>query len=125
MNSKKMYRIELKEIDSIFVDCIIRAAMSNGGDYEPLDKIADHADWLCKKYPSTGQCHTVNRIDNVLTIDKGTQNVLILTEIEVLEIDEPQVSAQDARDILDSVYPTINRYAGTGIDSPTNFENLN
>lgn len=127
MKSKKIYRIELKEADSIFTDCILMAATSNGGQYKPLSQIADHADWLCEKYPNSGSVHSVTRIgDNVLMIDKGTQNVLTLTEVEIMDLIMPQVSAQDARDILATCEaPTLNRYAGTGIDNPDFKENLN
>ena len=110
MQKKHIYRIELREIDSIFTDCILMAAMSNGGDYTPLNKIADVADWLCKKYPSTGELHTVNRIgENALTIDKGKVNVLKLEEVEILEMDMPQISSQEAKDLLDELNPVLNR----------------
>jgi hypothetical protein len=110
---KKMYRIELTTTDTIFTDMVLQAAISNSGRYIPLSKIADSADWLCTKYPTAGKYHTVNRIgNNVLTIDNGTENVLMLTEVEVLEL-------------IDEDTPSLNRYAGTGITNETNFENLN
>ena len=97
-----MYRIELKEIDTIFTEMVLMAAASNGGDYTPLSKIADAADWICKKYTTTGQAHSVNRIgDTCLTIDKGTKNILVLTEVEIMELDIPTLSRQDAIGILD------------------------
>lgn len=126
MNSKKIYRIELKEVDTIFTDCILMASVSNGGQYKPLSQIANHANWLCEKYPASGSMHTVNRIgDNILTIDKGTDNVLILTEIEVLDIDQPEITAQQAKDILSGI-PTVDRYLNPqGLDDNTNHECLN
>ncbi len=124
---RNIYRIELNEADTIFTDCILMAAMSNGlfSGYTTLSKICDHAEWLCKKYPASGSVHTVNRMDNVLTIDKGEKNVLTITEIEVLELAKPQLSSQEAKDIMDELAPSLNRYSGTGIDNPENFENLN
>jgi hypothetical protein len=90
---RKMYRIELREIDTIFTDMVLMAAASNGGNYTPLNKIADAADWICQKYQTTGQTHSVNRVgDNVLTIDKGTSNILVLTEVAILELDFPTLS---------------------------------
>jgi hypothetical protein len=99
--NRKMYRIELKEIDTIFTDMVLMAAASNGGNYTPLDKIADAAEWICKKYTTTGQTHSVNRIgETCLTIDKGTTNILVLTEVEVMELDVPTLSCQDAQGLL-------------------------
>lgn len=94
---KTLYRIELKTTDTIFTDMVMMAAMSNGGEYIPLNQIADAADWLCKKYPSSGQYHSVNRIgEHCLTIDKGTENILVLTEVEIMEV------------------PTLSSYENTG-----------
>ncbi len=122
---RNIYRIELNEADSIFTDCIIMASLSNGlGGYKPLSKIADHADWLCQKYPSSGSVHTVNRMENVLTIDKGEKNVLTITEIEVLELAKPQLSNEEAKELLSGV-PTVDRYIGTGIANSEAHENLN
>jgi len=120
---KKMYRIELKEIDTIFTDMVLMAAAANGGDYKPLNKIADAADWLCQRYPTTGECHTVNRIGNyALSIDKGTKNILLITEIEVMELDMPEITTQEAKDLLDEINPVLNRQ---GINNPDHHENLN
>lgn len=107
---KRIYRIELREIDSIFKDMVLEAAMSNGGTHIPLTEIASAANHLCRKYPTTGSCHTVNLIgDKVLTIDKGTENILVITEIEVLEL-------------IDEDAPTLSRY---GITDENNMELLN
>lgn len=119
-----IYRIELREIDTIFTDMVLMAASSNGGDYKPLHKIADAADWICQKYETTGKCHTVNRIgEHMLTIDKGTTNVLTITEIEVMDLDMPQITSQEAKDILDELAPTLHRQ--TGLLDETNPELLN
>lgn len=108
---KKQYRIELKEIDTIFTDCVLVAAMSNGGDYMPLNQIANIADELCRRYPTTGETHTVNRIgNNSLTIDKGTTNILILTEVEILELNTlEELSNEEAKGILnDNFHENLN-----------------
>ena len=41
-----------------------------------------------------------------------------------MEIEKPQLSNQEAKDILTGV-PTIDSYAGTGIADNNNHENLN
>jgi len=95
MNSRKIYRIELKTTDTIFTDMVMQAAISNGGEYIPLNKIADAADWLCKKYPTSGKYHKVNRIgDNVLSIEYEGENILVITEVEVMEL-SPTLHRQD------------------------------
>ena len=97
---KTMYRIELNTTDTMFTDMVMMAACSNGGDFIPLDKIADAADWICKKYPTTGKVHSVNRIgETVLTIDKGMENILVITQVEIMEV--PTLSAyENTRGIL-------------------------
>lgn len=105
---KQMYRIELTDIDSIFTDCVMMASLSNGGQYTPLSKIADQADWLCKKYPASGSMHSVNRIgENVLTIDRGEKNILVITEVEILDWknEAPSLSRYDAQTILKELEP--------------------
>lgn len=121
---KRIYRIELREIDSIFKDMVLEAAISNSGAYVPLSEIASGANHLCRKYPTTGSCHTVNLVGNVLHIDKGEQNIVTITEIEVIDLEMPQITSQEARDILDEIsgVPTIDRY---GITDENNMELLN
>ncbi len=123
MKAHKMYRILLTDRDSLFTDIALDAATSNGFKYVPIDQLAAVANGMCRKYPSTGACHTVNLIGNVLTIDKGTENVLIIEEVEVVDLEMPQISAQDAKDILAEVNPVLNR--NTGIGNPDNMELLN
>lgn len=123
--TKKIYRIELKERDSIFTDMVLDAALSNGGNYVPLNEIAATANYLCRKYPATGSMHTVNLIGNSLTIDKGTENIVTITEVEVMELDMPQITSQEAKDILSGV-PTIDRYLNPqGLADNSNHELLN
>lgn len=103
-----MYRIELSERDSIFTDMALDAALSNSGNYVPLVEIEATAKALCRKYPSTGKYHAVTLTNNVLTIDKGTENVLTITEVEIFELDKPQITPQEAKDLLNEV-PTLVR----------------
>lgn len=124
MKARKMYRIELSEIDSIFKDMVLDAAISNGGNYVSLKQMQESANYLCRKYPTTGEMHTVTLTSNVLTIDKGDKNIVTITEVEIMEIEKPQLSNQEAKDILTGV-PTIDSYAGTGIADNNNHENLN
>ena len=124
MKSKKMYRIELTERDTIFTDMVLDAAVSNGKEYVALNEIASAAKALCRKYPTTGEMHTVTLTNNVLTIDKESKNIVTITEVEIMELDKPQLSNQEAKDILTGT-PTIDSYIGTGIDNPEAKENLN
>jgi len=128
MNSRKMYRITLgNDYSHLTQTLVLTAARSNGGKYKPLNELISIAETMLL----VNDGYVVEPIGNTLLhIDKkeGDKyiNVLILEEVEILEMEEmPQVSAQDARDILDELSPTLNRYAGTGIDNPNFDENLN
>jgi len=123
MTKRKMYRIELTERDSIFTDMVLDAAVSNGREYVALNEIASAAKAICRKYPTTGSCHTINLNGNVLTIDKGTENILTIAEVEIMELDKPQLSNEEAKAIIG--VPTIDQYAGTGIADESNKELLN
>lgn len=125
MKSKKIYRIELTERDSIFVDMVLDAAVSNGKDYVPLNEIESAAKALCRKYPTTGEMHSITLTNNVLTIDKGEQNIITITEVEILELPKPELSNQEAKDLINEACPTLNRYSNTGIADENNKELLN
>lgn len=120
---KKMYRILLTDRDSIFTDIALDAAHSNGSKYVPIDQLEAVANFMCRKYPATGSMHTVNLMDNVLTIDKGADNILIIEEVEILDLEKPQLSNQEAKDIFDEINPVLNRQGG--IANQENHENLN
>lgn len=123
---RKMYRIELKSIGGIANELATLAALSNGGKYISLGDMLAIAKVDCIKLPLTNDGISISTIgDNVLTIDRGSENLLVLTEVEVMELDMPQITSQEAKDLLDEIAPTLNRYAGTGIDDATKFENLN
>jgi len=126
MKKKMQYRIELKTLDyGLAKDTAIVAALSNGGGCS-INLIGLQAYANVKKAEMGYKDVTVSIIGNTLLIDKGTENLLRLDEVEILELEEPMLSPQEARDILASFEePTLHRQAGTGIDNPNNFENLN
>ena len=86
MKARKMYRIELSEIDSIFKDMVLDAAISNGGNYVSLKQMQESANYLCRKYPTTGEMHTVTLTANVLTIDKGDKNIVTITRLKLWKL---------------------------------------
>jgi len=45
--------------------------------------------------------------------------------VEILELDKPQLSNQEAKELLKEESPTLNRYANTGIANSDNQELLN
>ena len=102
MKARKMYRIELISSDwSVPVDVAVLACLSNGGQYMNLYGIEMYAK---AKFIASGiKGFTVNLIGNhSLTIDKGTENLLSLTEVEVMEL-------------VDEESPTLHRYS---MDNP-------
>jgi len=114
MTATKMYKIELKSIGGIANDLATNAALSNGGKYISLLEMEAIARVECIKFPVTTAGITINPIgNNVLTIDRGTENLLVLTEVEVMELDCPTLTRNEAKEILD------------GIANPDNLELLN
>jgi len=110
---KKMYRIELSKIGGIQNDIATLAALSNGGKYISLKDMESIAKVELLKYPTINENISINLIgEHNLTIDRGTTNLLSLEEVEVVEL-------------INEDCPTLNRHAGTGIDNPANFENIN
>lgn len=113
MNSKKMYRIEQMATNSIASEIITMAAMSNGtGKYIPLQYMADFVKVEKMKYPTLTEDVQVTISGNTLLLDRGTTNLLAITEVEVLEL-------------VNEESPTLNRFAGTGIADENNKELLN
>lgn len=111
-NVKRMYRVELMISTGIAQEIALLACRSNGGKYISLTDMESIAKVELIKFPFLNQDISVNRIgENNLTIDKGTENLLAITEVEVLELVN-----EDA--------PTLNRFA-SGIANPDNHENLN
>ena len=103
MNSKLIYRIELASWNKqdIAEEITLLAALSNGGKYRSLKELSEHAKIEAMKYPGLNSDVSINIIgDNVLTIDKGTKSLLILTEVEIMELKQPEISPDEARSIL-------------------------
>ena len=112
-NVKRMYRVELMISTGIAQEIALLACRSNGGKYISLTDMESIAKVELIKFPFLNQDISVNRIgENNLTIDKGTENLLAITEVEVLEL-------------VNEESPTLNRFAGTGIADENNKELLN
>lgn len=95
MKARKMYRIELKSMKDIAKEAAVLAALSNGNAHIPLDKIASGAELECVKFPGSNLNVSVNLISPVcLTIDRGTENLLVLTEVEIYPMDVPTLDRQ-------------------------------
>lgn len=105
-NVKRMYRIEQFVMTGVVNDIVLMAAMSNGGKkYIPLKYMADYVETERLKYPTLTGDISVNLIgENNLTIDKGTENLLAITEIEVLEL-------------IDEDAPSLFTYANQQVDT--------
>lgn len=129
MKKKLMYRIELKDQYGLAKDLTLLAALSNGGKrYISLTELEMVAKSEMINYPSLNEGVTIHLIGTDLLIDKGTENILHIQEIEVMDLDMPQVSAQDARDILNDLsgVPIIDRYLNPqGLADNNNHECLN
>jgi hypothetical protein len=112
---KKIYRIELKRNGTIASELAMLAALSNGGNYTSLKEMEAIVKTQKIQYPASNDGITCSLIgDNVLTIDKETENILVLTEVEIMEIKEEE-------DILDELNPILER----GLNNPDNHELLN
>lgn len=121
MNKKLIYRIEMKIPDSLINELVLLAALSNGGQYISLMELQAVARTICIKNPFNGKGITITPIgDNVLSIDKGLENILLLTEVEITELEFPDLTEQEARDILNELNPVLMR----GINNPDSHENL-
>ena len=104
MNKRKIYRIEQFVNTGVVNDVVIMASMSNGKKYISLKYMADYVENEKLKYPTLTKDITANLIgDNCMTIDRGTENLLLLTEVEIMEL-------------VDEDSPTLNRYSNTIAD---------
>jgi len=121
---RKLFRIELKSNNGLAREMALLACLSNGSKYIPLKDIDAVAKTELVRYPNLYDGISINPIgDNCLTIDKGTENLLVLTEVEIFELDAPEITPQEAKDLLDELNPVLNRQGG--IANPENKENLN
>lgn len=122
MNSRKMYRVELTKTNSLAEQIAIAACLSNGSKYISLQDMESIVKVDLIRYPTINDNVSVTVAGNVLTIDKGTENILTVTEVEIMELETPQLTSKEARDILDEIVPTLNRQ---GISDGNSNELLN
>lgn len=112
MQKRKMYRIEQTRSMGLVNDVVVMAALSNGTDkYTSLVYMEAYVRSEMLKYPTLTDGIEVTISGNTLLIDKGTENLLCITEIEVCD--------------LASEAPTVFTYAGTGIADHNNHELIN
>jgi len=125
MKKKMMYRIELLTFDfTIAKDTAIVAALANGGVYNiNLIGLQAYANVKKAEMPTVNKDVTVSLIGYTLLIDNGTENLLKVEQVEVMELDMPQITQQEAKDLLDELAPTLHRQSG--IANPDHHENLN
>ena len=99
MERKLIYRIELKTVDYMTAKAIaVAACLSNGGNYLSLSEMAGYGKGLIQEIGYKDMTLTV--VNNCLLLDKGVQNLLTLTEVEILELEHPEISKQEATGIL-------------------------
>ena len=101
MKPTKMYRIQLNALGGIANELATLAALSNGGkNYISLKEMEAIAKVDCIKMPYTNSDITVTVIgEHDLTIDRGTENLLHLTEISVLDLSEYSCPTVDRYDV--------------------------
>lgn len=89
MKTSKQYRIELTKSGGIAQDIAVLACISNGGKYISLTYMESIAKVDLIKFPFSNTDISVNRIgESNLTIDCGTENLLAITEVEIMELQE-------------------------------------
>ena len=119
---KRIFRVKLKSAEWNFInDIAIAACLANGGT--PMNLLALEAYANVKVKLMGLKDVSVSISDYDLLIDKGNENLLHITEIEADELDMPQLTNQEAKDLLDELAPTLHRQSG--IANPSNHENLN
>lgn len=123
MTARKMYRIELTSLDYTMArDTAIVAALSNGKGAD-INLIGLQAYANVKKAEYGYKDVVVSLIGNTLLIDKGTELLLKIEEVEIMEIEMPQITAQEAKDLIAEANPVLTR--NEGIANPDNMEKLN
>jgi hypothetical protein len=121
---KRIYRIELTRSHTLAQEIAIMACLSNGsGKYISLQDMESIVKVEVIRYPASNDYITATRIGDTLTIDAKDINILTITEVEIMELDKPQLSNEEARAIIG--VPTIDQYAKTGIADESNKELLN
>lgn len=126
MTARKMYRIELTSLDYTMArDTAIVAALSNGKGAD-INLIGLQAYANVKKAEYGYKDVTVSLIGNTLLIDKGTELLLKIEEVEVMELDMPQITAQEAKDLIAEANPVLGSYLKPqGLADNDNHELLN
>jgi len=128
-----MYRIFLMPNSNGLAETLaILAAKSNGnknGLYS-LSDIQDVAKGQMILYPTTNENTTCELLsDNLLHLDRkigdNYETVLVIEKVQIAELAMymPEITAQEAKDILDEINPVLNRQGG--ITNSNNHENLN
>lgn len=125
MKSKKMYRIELFENNAILQEISLMACLSNGGKYLSLTDLESVTKANYVRYSGMSEGITISLIGNTLLVDKGTVNQLKIEEVEIMEIEQPEITTQEAKDLLSELtgVPTLDRQSG--IANTDYKENLN
>ena len=99
---KRIYRIEQTKYNGVVNEVSLMACVSNGsGKYIPLQYMADYVEKERLKYPVLTYGIQVTISGNTLLIDKGTENLLAITEVEIFDLSDES--------------PTVFTYLKTGI----------
>jgi len=129
---RKMYRISLvNDFTYLTQSLVLMAARSNGGKYKSIDELKTVGETLQLSQPD----YIVYKVhDNLLHIDYKAPNsgklshILSIEEVEVFELDMPEITQQEAKDLLDEIsgVPTIDQYLKPqGLADNSNHELLN
>ncbi len=126
---KKIFRIELFSLDCSWIkDIALIAAISNGGKNPDVKINIDGLEFYAKvkRVEWEANTYTITRTSpHSFTIDKETVCFLSITEVEVFDLDLPQVTASEARDILEEIRDNAPTLSNTGINDSGNMEALN
>lgn len=107
---KKYFKVILNKTNSIANELVTMAALANGGKDVTFVDMNSYAKMQTINYPSLHEGITVSIVGPTLLLDKGTENILIIEEREEMELNElPQISTEEAKDILLELNPVLNR----------------
>lgn len=128
MNTKKQYRIAIYDHSNGLCDTLATLACKfNGGQNTlTLKQLQMVCDGNAIQYPSLYEgCKSELLEPDILhierTIGKETHTIMSIQEIEVLELNMPEMQPHEARDILEELNPILNR----GLNNPDNHEAIN
>ena len=107
---KKMYRITLMpNCNGLAETLAILAAKSNGHENKySLEDLKNVAEGQKILYPSSNEGITCEVLSpNLLHLDRkildSYETVLIIEQVEIIELDVPTLTRQDAQDLLDGI----------------------